>query len=310
MTDLPTPDIRARIDALLGARTVEHQPTEGGYSPAARWRVRTAGGERAFVKMPRNEHSLRAIRTESGVLQTLADRGLDFAPRFIAFEDDPVQPLLVIEDLGDARWPPPWDEALVDRVRDTLARMHDTPTTLAPFSEVHAGEDGGWRDVADDPAPFLALGLASREWLEASLPALIDAEAHAELDGESLTHFDVRSDNLCLADRGVVLIDWNFACAGNPKLDLGCWLPSLQMEGGPAPESLRAGEPEVAAWVSGFFAARAGLPVIPSAPSVRDVQIAQLRTALPWGARALGLPVPDGPALSRSGRRRRDNGSG
>jgi hypothetical protein len=50
--------------------------------------------------------------------------------------------------------------------------------------------------------------------------------------------------------------------------------------------------PEVAAWVAGFFAARAGLPVIPDAPRVRVVQRQQLETALPWAARALGLPPP------------------
>jgi hypothetical protein len=44
--------------------------------------------------------------------------------------------------------------------------------------------------------------------------------------------------------------------------------------------------------MSGFFAARAGLPPIPTAPHVREVQLAQLRTALPWAARALGLPPP------------------
>jgi hypothetical protein len=42
--------------------------------------------------------------------------------------------------------------------------------------------------------------------------------------------------------------------------------------------------------VSGYFAARAGLPTIPSAPRVRDIQRAQLGKALPWAVRALRLP--------------------
>ena len=46
--------------------------------------------------------------------------------------------------------------------------------------------------------------------------------------------------------------------------------------------------------VSGFFAARAGLPEIPVAPHVRGLQRAQLRAALPWAIRALGLPPEDG----------------
>ncbi|HEV2472315.1 MAG TPA: hypothetical protein VGS41_06605 [Chthonomonadales bacterium] len=66
-------------------------------------------------------------------------------------------------------------------------------------------------------------------------------------------------------------------------------------EGGPAPENLLPDAPEIAAWVSGDFAARAGLPGIPDAPRVRGVQLLQLREALPWAARACGLspPAPD-----------------
>jgi hypothetical protein len=78
----------------------------------------------------------------------------------------------------------------------------------------------------------------------------------------------------------------------NPQLDLGFWLPSLAYEGGPAPERILPDAPEVAAWVAGFFAARAGLPGISDAPRVRLVQRQQLATALPWAARALGLPLP------------------
>ena len=101
----------------------------------------------------------------------------------------------------------------------------------------------------------------------------------------------MRSDNLCLTDRGVVLIDWNLACLGNPELDTGFWLPSLELEGGPAPEAVLPRAPEVASWVSGFFAARAGLPHIPDAPRVRAFQRAQLVVALAWAARALELPA-------------------
>lgn len=286
----PTSDIKARIDALVGSPTISHVFIEGGYSPAARWRVTTAGGDRAFVKMARSHHTVRALRAEQAVLRRLGELGVDFAPSLIAFEDDPVHPLLVIEDLGEARWPPPWDDALIEQVNDTIERMHAITTSLRPFAEVHVGEDGGWRSVAEDRRAFTRTGLASEAWLDASLPALLDADANAVLHGESLTHFDIRSDNLCLTDRGVVLIDWNLACAGNPQMDLGFWLPSLEMEGGPRPEALLPDQPGVAAWVSGFFAARAGLPTIPEAPRVREVQLAQLRTALPWVTRALDLP--------------------
>ena len=59
------------------------------------------------------------------------------------------------------------------------------------------------------------------------------------------------------------------------------------------PEEVLPGRPELAAIVSGFFAALAGLPVIPHAPRVREVQRSQLVHALPWVARALDLGALD-----------------
>ena len=73
------------------------------------------------------------------------------------------------------------------------------------------------------------------------------------------------------------------------------WLPSLELEGGPKPDAVLPSGPgvaELAALVAGFFAARAGLPPPSGAPTVRGIQLAQLRPALAWACRALGLPQP------------------
>jgi len=61
--------------------------------------------------------------------------------------------------------------------------------------------------VAQDPAPFLRLGLGSAAWLAHTIPALVAAEAGAPLAGEELVHGDVRSDNLCFISNRVVLSD-------------------------------------------------------------------------------------------------------
>ena len=106
-------------------------------------------------------------------------------------------------------------------------------------------------------------------------------------------HFDVRSDNICFRDGRAVLVDWNFACLGNPIADVAAWLPSLHAEGGPQPEEVLPEEAaELAALLAGYFSAQAARPPIPEAPHVRTLQLRQARTALPWAARALGLPPP------------------
>jgi aminoglycoside phosphotransferase (APT) family kinase protein len=147
----------------------------------------------------------------------------------------------------------------------------------------------GWEDVAADPEPFLSLGLVSGEWLDRHGPALVSASREADVDGTSLLHADVRSDNLCIRDGRAVLVDWNHARVGNPALDLAFWLPSLRLEHGPPPGHF--GVDGLAVVVSGFFAALAGLPAPAGAPAVRAFQRAQLEVALPWTCAALGLPL-------------------
>jgi thiamine kinase-like enzyme len=107
-------------------------------------------------------------------------------------------------------------------------------------------------------------------------------------------HCDVRSDNLCLRDGRAVFIDWNHACIGNALVDIAGWLPSLQADGGPAPDDVSGPEmTEIAAFLAGYWAYSAGQPPVPDAPRVRPLQLRQLKTALPWALRALGLPPLD-----------------
>ena len=76
-----------------------------------------------------------------------------------------------------------------------------------------------------------------------------------------------------------------------------CQLPSLELEGGPAPESSLPDEAELASFVAGFYAAHAGLPPPrPGMHELRALQLRMLRSSLAWASRALGLPKPDGDA--------------
>ena len=136
--------------------------------------------------------------------------------------------------------------------------------------------------------------MCSVEWLEAALPTMIQAAAAAPLEGDALVHLDVRGDNVCFRGPAAVILDWPAASIANPDLDIAFWLPSLESDGGPPPEAVLPRAPELAAWVAGFFFARAALPPILDAPYVRPLQLAQSRTALPWAARQLGLPSPVG----------------
>jgi hypothetical protein len=279
--------LRAAVNGMLGTAPKKWRAVGGGYTHNERWIVELTEGRTAFVKAAVDDVSAAWLRDEYRIYAAVE---ATFLPRLLGWIDDDL-PVLALEDLSDAHWPPPWSEEHVAAVVATLGEVAATraPSDLGSAEERRA-DLAGWTVVRRDPDPFLALELCSRAWLDAALPDLVAAEQACVLGGEAFLHFDVRSDNVCFAGERTLLVDWNWAVRGNPVIEVAAWLPSLEAEGGPPPEAILRDEPEAAALVSGFFAARAGLPPPPTAPRVRDVQLAQLSTALAWTVRELGLP--------------------
>jgi thiamine kinase-like enzyme len=292
-----TPELRERIGRAAGGRVVEARTVDRGYSPALRLRVTLADGRRVFAKAGTIMQTGEALRREKRIYDALGDRS--FLPRVLGWDDggEPNSPVLVLEDLSAAHWPPPWEAGQVNTVRDAAEAVWACHVPDLPRVAEEASLFDGWVNVAADPAPFLSLGLATEKWLDAALPTLLAVDGPAAVAGDALLHCDLRSDNLCLRPETgrAVLIDWNHASLGSPRLDLGAWLPSLEAEGGPAPETLLPDAGDIAAVLAGYFASRAGLPILPELPRVREIQTTQARTALPWAARSLDLPPPDGP---------------
>ena len=292
----PPPDDVDRIQRALGWRPTRFRRAaaeRGTTDTGARWIVADRDGadparRSAFVKIGANELTAGWTRTEHRTYRSL--RGW-FMPEVLGYDDDGSRPVLALEDLSGADWPPPWTDERVAGVLDAQAAIAGTPPPDHLTSQLP--DDGAdWRDVAADPGPFLALGLCSASWLERAHPVLTTAAAAAPLEGQALVHLDIRSDNLCFRDGRAVVIDWNHARLANPDLDIAFWLPSLHAEGGPRPDAILPDAAGLAAWVAGYFCARAGGAPIPDAPHVRALQARQSRTALPWAARELGLPPP------------------
>ncbi len=282
----------ARVEAMFGRPTRGWRRTTGGYTPAARWVATFADGTSAFLKAGTTDATSEWLRREHRFYSHV---GGAYLARLLGWDDDGRRPILALEDLSRAAWPPPWNRERVDGVLHALAEVAATPLPDGtPTLRELGAMDGGWETVATDPAPFLSLRMCSAAWLANALPALLDAEANAPIDGTDLLHLDIRSDNVCFAGERTLIVDWNLACVANALLDVAFWLPSLEFEGGPAPEDVAPPADVFAALIAGFFASRAGLPDIPDAPFVRRVQREQLSTALPWVVRALGLPPLDG----------------
>lgn len=288
----PPDDLLERVERLLGSRPVGWHRATGGYTTNERWSLDLEDGRRAFAKMANVAAMAGFLRDEYRHMSLFE---ADFRCAILAWEDHPERPLLVLEDLRDARWPPPWEPGDVERVRATLDRIWDLPSDGLPTDDRFDLMFSGWRRIASDPSGLLSLGIVSREWYARNGQALLEAERSAEYDGEDFMHMDVRSDNMCFDGDRVVFVDWNWASRGRRDLDLACWLAALRLEGGPLPEEVAPGLGNYAAAIAGYFAVQAPTPPPPTAPFVRKFQLRQLRIALPWACRELGLEQTDIP---------------
>ena len=283
------PEAVARAERALGGRATSWTRVESrGWSRNEHWTILLESGTRAFAKSAWLEPSVTWMRREREIYDCVSG---PFMARLLGWEDGE-RPLLVLEDLTeDGYFPPRWRPGDVEAVLATLAELAEARVQgLRPFPDSWPQ----WTAVADDPAPFLSLGIASSAWLDRALPELLAAENALTFSGRAVVHGDVRSDNLCIRGDRAVLVDWNFACLGNPAFDVAAWLPSLALEGGPQPEEIAdAAVSPFAVAIAGYFAAHAGLPPEEGAPLVRGFQLAQLRVALPWTCRVLGIAPPD-----------------
>jgi hypothetical protein len=264
-----------------------------GYARAsAHWCATFADGQSAFIKQALTPDAVSWLRTERSIYEAVRQ---PFMPTFVGAFDEGDVTLIVLEDLRDAEWPPPWSRSRIDAVLAALDSLrHTAPPRGLGRLEARRAEIVGWPDIEANPEPLLATGLCTKSWLEGALPAFLQASTDVPLDGAELLYFDVRSDNLCLRDGQALLFDWNIACVGNGDFDIAFWLPSLTLEGGPPPWDVLPDAGLLAAAVAGFFAVRAGLPPPVTAPTVREFQRAQAEIALTWAARELGLEPATG----------------
>jgi hypothetical protein len=291
--DVPDDELQRRVAVLMGKRPAGWRRAHGGYTPAQRWVVTFADGSSCFVKAGTNAWTSDALRAEYERVYSRLEA--PFLARLLAWDDDEDAPILILEDLSAAHWPPPWGPGEIDAVLDMLRAVGKLKIRNLPDVRLHPACQNIWPRIEAEPEDLLSVGLVSRSWLEDCLPRLKTASDQVPFAGEDVVHFDVRSDNLCFQEERCLLVDWNNASLGNGDLDLVTWLPSLEAEGGPPPETLFPDGGRFAAWMSGYWAWAVGKPPPPGGPRLREIQLSQLRSALPWAVRALGLPPLDGP---------------
>jgi aminoglycoside phosphotransferase (APT) family kinase protein len=293
--------MRAEIDAIAGAPIIAVSNLRGGFSPGPAACCELADGRRVFVKAAGT--SLNPIapamhRREARVLRVLPASAP--APHLLGVADDGDWVALVIEWI-DGRMPvAPLDRADVAAALETASALAAVDATALRESLVGGGTTGAglhghWSKLLSEPVDTLD------PWSSRHLGRLADLEASWDdaVRGNNLVHGDFRVDNLLITDSAPVIVDWPSAAVGAPFIDLLGLLPSLHLDGGPAPAEIFDTHPigasadpnavdTVLAAIAGYFTRQALLPPPPGLPTVRAFQAAQGAIARRWLAERLG----------------------
>jgi hypothetical protein len=290
------PDAAGPRRVVLGRGVLAAQRSAGGYTAGWRGVVTLDDGQSVFVKTAAGLDG-GPIRREAKVLASLQEQGhVGIGPRLLDFVDGD-GPTLVLEDLSAAYWPPPYP-ADTDPLFATLSRLGQIEggADLEGLEAWAEGQASRWALVAENPTAFLKLGVCEPDWLDRNVASLIDAERRIDLRGGSLVHNDVHSGNVCFVGDRALLLDWATAARGNPDLDVAFAVVSVLAEGGQLPKrQLLADEAAWAARLAGHNAVEASSPLPEWASpgsSLRQDQLTDLRVALPWAARVIGLEPP------------------
>jgi aminoglycoside phosphotransferase (APT) family kinase protein len=289
--DLPEA-LREQITGVLGSAVVEAVGQRGGYGPSLAARCALADGRRVFIKAvspAQNPDTPGMMRREARIAACLPVNAP--APALLHTLDDGEWIALVFEEVAGRLPQAPWIPDELDRVIDATRQLGALAprAPLPTVAEQYDAMFNGWRLLAVEGPEAIA-----DEWCRDHLEELVAAEARwKEVSvGAGLVHGDVRSDNVLFDGDDVVFVDWTNTCTGADWFEVLLMLPSIELEGGGAPESVltRVGlddlrvdqvAPVVAA-VAGYFADRGRLPDPPGLPTLRPFQRAQGEVTNAW----------------------------
>ena len=291
---MATESIFLRAPALLEALGSEITSVHWIEGAPRRCRVRLSDGRSVYLKTATTPRAVAELRRQNVAYDRLASTSPRVAPNKLGFVDHATGVVLILEDLADARRPPPWtagDVAIVRAAVEGFASMSSDWPVLA-MSRLRES----WRRVSAEPSAFLSTRLCTRAWFDNAVPRLIEASLAAPTNLSTVVHFDLRNDGPYIVGRPnprALFADWHHAGRGPEGLDLACLAPRIRLEGGPLPEEAFDDDTvhRFAPWVAGFLADRAGRA---NASMVGRLELRQLRIALAWVARVVGLVPPDG----------------
>ncbi len=291
----PPGNLRDLLESTFRKKSTRWAVPDCGLSAAHRYSVEFEDNSSVFVKAATDEQTEQWLRSEHLVLSSAR---YNFMPKVIEWIDKPgLRPVLISEDLSRAYWPAShagvvWRKGDFDLLFDGIKELStsDPPMDLPALQNRRTAF---WPKIAEDPESFIRLKLCSEAWLRKAIDALIEAERSADVTGSCFVHGDLRSDNICFDGAQVMFVDWSHAARGSRAHDPATLLPTLHLEGGPAPyEIMPDGGSEAALACAGHIMRIARNRSIPE--WLFAVFKKLIAIELEWAGNCLGLEEPDG----------------
>ncbi|MFC5186467.1 phosphotransferase family protein [Actinomadura harenae] len=296
--DLPA-QVRDAVTEALGTRITQARGCTGGFSPGLASRLDLDDGRTVFAKaisVGRDPHAPGLYRREVQAMRQLP--GAAPAPRLLWSLDDGDWVVLVLDWIPGAMPVQPWQPADLELVVRTLAEMTEiltpAPPGALPIAVDLADNYSSWRRLA--AAPDTGVDRLP-DWARTHLGALAALEAGWDkaTGGDTLAHTDLRADNLLLTgqdDRPVMLVDWAYAVAAAPWVDLVMLLTSAAVHTSDVEQIWRSSQQARLAddaQVNALLAAMCGdyltqsmRPAPPNIPGLRAHQRAKADAAWHW----------------------------
>lgn len=209
--------VRLAVAGALGSPVVRHRDLHGGMSPGPAVDLLLGDGRRVFVKAVSAEvraHNHAMILQEAGILDVLP-RSVPAPRRLATVVCGPWVAMATTWAPGVT--PALWSDASIAAVLDACraASGHRAPQVLPPVSERIFHFDGWTRLLETGAADEWAAARAGRA-------AEVVADWAAWTAGDALVHRDIRLDNTAVheQDSSAMLLDWAYASAGAPWIDL------------------------------------------------------------------------------------------
>ncbi len=233
--DLPA-HLQRWAETVLGSPVVRVEHATGGYSPGTTDALFCANDTAGFLKAVHpsiNPHSPALLRAERHVTAQLP-AAAPVAQLIDAFDEGPDGWVALMLQYVEGHQPPlPWTNDAIAAVLDDLTAF-SASVTPSPVT----GLKGAGTELAHLVGNWPELGTVNDldPWLAARTEQLHRAAQHALVlvEGETLTHLDLRADNLLLrADGSMVIVDWPWAVTAAPWLDPALLLIEFISSGAP-----------------------------------------------------------------------------